>query len=426
MMNRLIENNWLRINAIFFIWMFISILMTANTLLHQADAWLVGDWLINYQGGFVRRGLSGEVLLKISSLTKIDLIALTIFIQIALCLCTFIFTFKLTRHIRPTAINAVIVFSPAFVRFMPWGLDGFRKEMLLFALLSFHSYYLSRTKNEVKNEYLVLLSLLLVFIVLSHEMLAAFLPYFICGLYLQSNKLNRSNLLKYTMLVTPAILIAAMVIFLFRGNSEIVAGICSSLLQNAPLDCQTARPAIDGYLNIGAISFLAKDFEFGRQAVANGNPPIGLITNGIVLILAMAPVLYLFKKYEILKSNRYLLVFPFISVMATLPLMFVVADYGRLICIHAICLTYVALQMLNTREETYAKSHDAGVYVWLLCLVFILGWRVIGYGASPGKVFTPLRIYREVSNVNSLTSVRHASWHAESTGKHPIFAARRS
>ena len=35
--------------------------------------WQYSDWIINYQGGFIRKGLIGEFLFKIYQLTKINL-----------------------------------------------------------------------------------------------------------------------------------------------------------------------------------------------------------------------------------------------------------------------------------------------------------------------------------------------------------------
>ena len=43
---------------------------------HRPEPWIFGDWLINYGAGFIRRGLSGEVLIRIRDLlgVKIQLI----------------------------------------------------------------------------------------------------------------------------------------------------------------------------------------------------------------------------------------------------------------------------------------------------------------------------------------------------------------
>jgi hypothetical protein len=46
---------------LFFYW----ITLDSNQV--KFDSWAISDWLINYQGGFVRRGLAGEVLLRLSS-----------------------------------------------------------------------------------------------------------------------------------------------------------------------------------------------------------------------------------------------------------------------------------------------------------------------------------------------------------------------
>ena len=45
------------------------------------DSWQMTEWLINYAGGFVRRGLPGEVILQIAEQTKIQGNYLVIFIS---------------------------------------------------------------------------------------------------------------------------------------------------------------------------------------------------------------------------------------------------------------------------------------------------------------------------------------------------------
>lgn len=36
------------------------------------DTWHMGDWLINYQGGFVRRGFLGEIIYQCSEYTAVS------------------------------------------------------------------------------------------------------------------------------------------------------------------------------------------------------------------------------------------------------------------------------------------------------------------------------------------------------------------
>ena len=51
---------------------FIGIFFLSKKFLYPTD-WATSEWLINYQGGFVRRGLVGEFLFQISNLIAIPL-----------------------------------------------------------------------------------------------------------------------------------------------------------------------------------------------------------------------------------------------------------------------------------------------------------------------------------------------------------------
>ena len=56
-----------------FIFLLVSFLLTSITsfeLYKHKEAFTIGDWLINYQGGFVRRGLIGEIIINLSYLTN--------------------------------------------------------------------------------------------------------------------------------------------------------------------------------------------------------------------------------------------------------------------------------------------------------------------------------------------------------------------
>ena len=47
------------------------------------------DWLINYEGGFVRRGLLGQIIFEISKLINIEIKSITLFFQISIYLVYF-------------------------------------------------------------------------------------------------------------------------------------------------------------------------------------------------------------------------------------------------------------------------------------------------------------------------------------------------
>ena len=49
-----------------------SVLLLSNKFLHPTD-WTTSEWLINYQGGFVRRGFAGEILYQMNNLINVPL-----------------------------------------------------------------------------------------------------------------------------------------------------------------------------------------------------------------------------------------------------------------------------------------------------------------------------------------------------------------
>ena len=66
----------------------------------EYSAWQYIDWIINYQGGFVRRGLVGEFLFQVHNLFNLNL-DLLIFIFVSLIyLLVFVFLIKTIKYIE--------------------------------------------------------------------------------------------------------------------------------------------------------------------------------------------------------------------------------------------------------------------------------------------------------------------------------------
>lgn len=60
----LILINFLILNYIFF----------SQRIIFRQNPYIVGDWLINYQGGFVRRGFLGELFYQISKIFDVSIL----------------------------------------------------------------------------------------------------------------------------------------------------------------------------------------------------------------------------------------------------------------------------------------------------------------------------------------------------------------
>ena len=98
--------------------------------------WQYADWLINYQGGFIRRGMVGEILFQIHNIFKIKL---DLLVLILICLLYFLLTLFLIKSIKylsNSKLDTLIFLSPGFFLYpiMNSEIIG-RKELLLFVVI---------------------------------------------------------------------------------------------------------------------------------------------------------------------------------------------------------------------------------------------------------------------------------------------------
>ncbi len=97
---------------IFFFFIFLNYLYFSIRLSLRENSWIAGDWLMNYEGGILRRGLSGEIILLISNTLSINVIYLLIFIQTFLFfLFLFLFFKIISKKKNKFIIFIFVVFS---------------------------------------------------------------------------------------------------------------------------------------------------------------------------------------------------------------------------------------------------------------------------------------------------------------------------
>ena len=99
------------------------------------DAWQYGEWLINYQHGFVRRGLTGEIIFILSRFFN-DNIQITFLLLIStICILYYYKSYKLIKSIKLNFIHYIIIFSPLFyLFFVVISKVGVKKEILFKAV----------------------------------------------------------------------------------------------------------------------------------------------------------------------------------------------------------------------------------------------------------------------------------------------------
>ena len=131
-----------------------SIIFLSQKFLYPTD-WTTSEWLINYQSGFVRRGLSGEFLFKLHQLTDIPLRFLVFYFEIFVLLTFLILIYSFFRNVHLNELLIFLFFCPIFLLY-PLAENEVlvRKEYLL---ISIYIFYLTLIINNNNFLYLVIL-----------------------------------------------------------------------------------------------------------------------------------------------------------------------------------------------------------------------------------------------------------------------------
>jgi len=94
--------------------------------------WTTSEWLINYQGGFTRRGLIGEFLVQINSLLDFKIRNLVFFFEIILLSTYYLYVINFFKKIEFSPLLILIIFSPLSFIFPVTETEFIFYEYLLF------------------------------------------------------------------------------------------------------------------------------------------------------------------------------------------------------------------------------------------------------------------------------------------------------
>jgi len=118
----------------------------------------ISEWLINYEGGFTKRGLVGQIIVIIANFFEIGLRQTILYSQIFLIFLYFIFLFNLFKNIAPNKILLFSIFTPVFIIYPIAEIEVLaRKEVFIFCIfLIYLNLQLSFWQNLYKIIFLTI------------------------------------------------------------------------------------------------------------------------------------------------------------------------------------------------------------------------------------------------------------------------------
>lgn len=334
------------------------------------NGWTVGDWLINFDGGFVRRGLGGYLILAISDVIQLKANFTVAVLQGIFFLAYIIILGKLIYSKNINRWFLLMLLSPATLLFpvLDSSTAG-RKEVLLFCLFAVYILYLHK-RPQISKTAVFAFSFCLLVGTFFHELVFFYSPYFIFAAYLKSDIHKTAFHFSKALLVVAGSFLAIIPVYLF-GQTINGAVICEGLLERGLL-IDICKGVLEFPQNFDTVSFFKEKGYFLPYTFAFvlGLLPFFLFINNSKNL----PV----KKQTIFWASLICLLF-------SLPLFVLAIDWGRWINIHLMLLlfTFTLLLNNNTLPQPEKRDIDLTAYVKNAFLIaisacYILLWYVPG------------------------------------------------
>jgi len=290
-----------------------SVLLLSQKFLHPTD-WTTSEWLINYQGGFVRRGLIGELLLNIHNISAINLRYLVFYFEIIILLTFLLLIFKFLQNVYLNNLLIFLFFCPIFLIYPLAENEALvRKEYLL---LSIYLLYLILL---LKNSYFTFL-IILVFLPIMNliwDGMIFYIFFFIFSFFCKKN-LKINEVVFFIFSLVPY-LISLFFVLISKSDPIGFEKMCISINEN----CFGAMFALDKTL-VWNIEYVTSRFEIEY-----------LLTHLLIIILVFCPIIF-YSYYDSFKINigkfsikKILLKLNLILIASIFVFMLIGYDWGR-------------------------------------------------------------------------------------------------
>jgi len=114
----------------------------------------ISEWLINYEGGFTKRGLVGQIIIIITNFLEINLRQTILYSQIIIVAIYFILLFKLFKNLKSNKILLLSIFTPVFILYPIAEIEVLaRKEVFIFCIFLI---YLNLSSKLFQNLYKII------------------------------------------------------------------------------------------------------------------------------------------------------------------------------------------------------------------------------------------------------------------------------
>ena len=278
--------------------------------------WTISEWLINYQGGFTRRGLLGEIAFQLSKFLSITVRETILVLQILTYILFFYLIFNFIKDISKNLIIIFSIFSPLFILYPIAEVEVLgRKEIFVF--ISFILVANICSLKILQKKHYFYFSIILTICCLIWEGVVIYFSFFIFLFFLQNNFiLDKKFILKLFLSLIP-FLVCFYLIVLFRLDSESLKNMCDSINE-----CY------------GAMTYLNRDLSSNISEVSSKFQISYLFRYVIIFLVGFFPLMLLifYSKFDtrikLKNKNNFSIIF-FLVFAPSFIFYYIAQDWGR-------------------------------------------------------------------------------------------------
>ena len=329
--------------------------------------WTISEWLINYQGGFTRRGLLGEIAFQLSKFLSITVRETILVLQILTYILFFYLIFNFIKDISKNLIIIFAIFSPLFILYPIAEVEVLgRKEIFVF--ISFILVANICSLKILQKKHYFYFSLILTICCLIWEGVVIYFSFFIFLFFLQNNFiLDKKFILKLFLSLIP-FLVCFYLIVLFRLDSESLKNMCDSINE-----CY------------GAMTYLNRDLSSNISEVSSKFQISYLFRYVIIFLVGFFPLMLLifYSKFDtrikLKNKNNFSIIF-FLVFAPSFIFYYIAQDWGRWIHIsyslslltYLFCIKNNIITLDKTRINfSFLKNKIIVVFLFIL---FSFSW----------------------------------------------------
>jgi len=363
----------------------------------------ISEWLINYEGGFTKRGLIGQFAIELSRIFESNLRWIIFLLQSFTCTVYFFLLFVFLKKLKFERIIILSIFTPIFILYPIAEIEVLaRKEVLVFSL--YITYLMIPRDSILKFISLTIFSCLSILI---WEPIIFFFPLIII-LEIIENNIEKINFifLKLILSFIPSLLVVFFII-MFPLSTDDHNSMAFILKQEFEEDCYMSCDLLISK------SSLLQQFQgnFGKYSLEV------FVRYSLIFLIGFFPLVSLINNSSLKNKNLVLFKFfekPIILILISLlPIIILFAmgyDWGRWVNVTYVMLSLTYFHLLKSSNFILNyKNLENNLLYRIKGKIFIIFFVIFCFGWNPKTVITgdvasfpgyriPYKVFKILSN----------------------------